>query len=115
MIPRKFWEWYGNAGHLIVSEDCKFHLATKIGNVLVSTIGEYIPHYMTKPVWIGCDRLYETMVFPTMKERCECGCGMFRVDVSDGELDFDGYNDADSANKGHLEMCYKWAHKEDTI
>ena len=42
-IPREKWEWFGNAGHLIVSQDCRFHLTTLVGPWLVSTVGQRWP------------------------------------------------------------------------
>ena len=33
----------GHAGHLIVSDKCRFHLATYVGKYVVSTVGEYWP------------------------------------------------------------------------
>ena len=106
------WEWFGNAGHLCVSDQCRFHLATKVGDYLVSTVGEYYPSHKNEndgPETIGYDRLFETMVFKA-GEPCSCGCGLPTIDGS--ELDMDGYNDAGAANKGHLAMCYKWENKE---
>ena len=138
-LPRDQWEWFGHSGHLIVGRDCRFHLCTYVGGHIVSTVGEYLPDssvretiadvrgvelegigderradYMRKIGYetIGIDRLYETMVFSVGEERCEkveCGgCGMPIVDDW-GELDFDGYNDAASASRGHLALCEKWA------
>ncbi len=37
------WRWFGHAGHFICSRDCQFHLATQVGQYLVSTVGEYWP------------------------------------------------------------------------
>lgn len=59
---------------------------------------------------IGCDRKYETMVFKTTGEVCiseDCNCGMPKVNFS--EQDFDSYNAAGDATRGHLAMCEKWA------
>jgi len=43
MVPRQEWEWFGHAAHLIVGRWCRFHLATKVGEYLVSTVGEFWP------------------------------------------------------------------------
>lgn len=40
MIPNKDWEWYGNAAHFICGQDCRFHMATKIGDYVISTVGQ---------------------------------------------------------------------------
>ena len=122
VIPKTDWKWFGNAGHLCVSQWCRFHLATQIGPWFVSTVGEYVhPRHgkgsdQAESEWlknngpgedIGCDRKYETMVFKAGKP-CECGCGM-PVPKDFTELDSNGYNDAASATKGHMAMCDKYA------
>lgn len=130
------WEWFGHSGHLIVGHLCRFHLCTKVGSYLVSTVGEYFPDapiremfakhrgielegrgdarqvdYMKKIGFeeIGADRLYETMTFKAGKpcDAPDCGCGLPKIDGH--ELDTDGYNDAGAATKGHREMCLKWS------
>jgi hypothetical protein len=35
--------WFGRAAHLIVGDKCQFHMATQVGDYLVSTVGEYWP------------------------------------------------------------------------
>lgn len=58
---------------------------------------------------IGYGRKYETMAFKAGKP-CQvkgCGCGL--PAISGEELDFLAYNDAQSATKGHLELCKKWS------
>ena len=134
------WEWFGHAGHLIVGQDCRFHLCTLVGRYLVSTVGEYLPDsnvretlagcrgitlegqgdarradWMRKVGWeqVGCDRKYETMVFEVTKARCRtatCGCGMPEV-KSWSEVDFHGCNNAGEAWRAHLRLCKKWARK----
>jgi hypothetical protein len=42
-IPQSEWRWFGSPGHFICARDCRFHLCTQIGAVLVSTVGEYFP------------------------------------------------------------------------
>lgn len=42
-IERSEWRWFGHPGHLIVGDSCRFHLATQVGEFLVSTVGEYWP------------------------------------------------------------------------
>ncbi len=44
------WKWFGHAGHLIVSHDCRFHLCTLIGEHLVSTVGEYWPSRQVREI-----------------------------------------------------------------
>lgn len=102
--PRKY---FGNAGHFIASESCRFHLTTQIGDVVVSTVGDYYPTNAEGRKTIGYRRFFETMVFRTTGP-CDCGCGMPEHDGS--EVDFAGYQTRDEANVGHEAMCEKWAH-----
>lgn len=100
--------YFGNAGHLIVGNWCRFHITTRIGDVLVSTVGEYYPRPDdAKPTTIGVNRLYETMVFRVADgSECQCGCGLPFHDGS--EIDFAAYNDPKDANAGHERMCAKY-------
>lgn len=58
-IPKESWVWMPHAGHLIVGNDCRFHLNTRVGKYIVSTVGEYNPDQEVKrihakvhdPVW----------------------------------------------------------------
>jgi hypothetical protein len=105
------WKWFGNAGHLCISNWCCFHLTTRVGEYLVSTVGEYYPPHVNEilrpkaPSDIGYKRLYETMVFKCGKV-CECGCGM--PTQAGNELAFMPYMKAGEATKGHMKMCEKY-------
>jgi hypothetical protein len=131
-VPESEWLWFGKAGHLIVGNDCRFHLCTLIGKYLISTVGEYLPDSQVREITaaskgvtlegrgdareadfmrkigyeeIGHGRRYETMVFKAGK-RCtekECGCGQPEIDGH--ELAFSGYNTAGAAAMGHMEHC----------
>lgn len=123
-IPKDQWKWFGHAAHFICGRWCRFHLATRVGKYLVSTVGMLVhPRHSggseaAEYKWlvehpngeeIGCDRFYETMVFDA-GEPCaikECTCGLPSIG-SDG-LDFLGYKTAGEAAKGHYELCRKWA------
>ena len=88
------WIWMPHAAHLIVGQDCRFHLATYVGKWIVSTVGEYLPDSNVREVlaesrgldlqgrgderrhdWmkkngyeeIGFNRKYETMVFKAQR------------------------------------------------
>lgn len=115
MIPAEKWKWFGHAAHLIVARDCMFHLSTQIGNVIVSTVGNWQPVYLRKgdampPAQpIGCDRKYETMVF-VVDGKCEDpSCGCEQPNHNGHNVDFDAYNEPGPATKGHWAMCVKWA------
>jgi hypothetical protein len=138
--PKSEWRWFGDAGHLIVGHDCRFHLCTKVGPWLISTVGKYFPDESLREITarirgiilegkgderrsdflrkigyeeIGADRLYETMVFRagTPCDAEGCHCGMPIPDEF-AELDFAGYNEAGEATRGHMDMCEKWAERE---
>lgn len=137
-IPKSEWEWFGNAGHFIVAAYCRFHLTTKVGAYLVSTVGEYFPSesvretiadsrgvklegrgdareadYMRK---IGFEALgagaetYETMVFHCGNACSEpsCGCGM-PIPEDWAELTRERYSTAGEATKGHMRICGEYA------
>ena len=115
------WEWYGSAAHFCCGRWCRFHMATKVGPWLVSTVGEYVhPRHSgasekTEAEWlkenwpgeeIGYGRKYETMVFEAGKT-CECGCGLPTIDGS--AVDFMGANTAGDARENHMALCRKYA------
>lgn len=136
MIPQSEWRWFGHAGHLIVGNDCRFHLATQIGDFLVSTVGEWLPDSQVREIHasvrgvqlegrgdareadflqkmgyieIGFGRIYETMVF-RIGDVCHapgCSCGLPKTKGS--HLEMDGYNTAGAATLGHMELCRKYA------
>jgi hypothetical protein len=114
MIGKEFvmkkdkWIWMPHAGHFICADRCKFRLNTYVGEYIVSTVGEM---YLTldgeeKLETVGCDRLYETMVFKAVKSNNQC-CP-YRI-VVEKEVDFKGYNKPEDARRGHLELCQKWS------
>lgn len=136
-MAKQDWIWMPHPGHFICASECKFFLNTKVGNYIVSTVGEFLPEEGVREIYakskgirlegrgddrrwsfikqhgyaeVGCNRLYETMVFPTVKRPKE-SCRPWDADVSEGEADFQGYNDPLLAYKGHLELCEKWDEK----
>lgn len=58
------WKWFGHAGHFICGHWCRFHLTTKVGKYLVSTVGEYWPERGSReihaqvhdPKWFAANR-----------------------------------------------------------
>jgi hypothetical protein len=50
MIERSDWKWFGHPAHLIVGQSCRFHLATKVGEYLISTVGEYWPERAVREI-----------------------------------------------------------------
>lgn len=133
LIPHSEWEWYGKSAHFIMGNDCRFHLATKVGEYMISTIGEYLPDapireilaksrgiklqgkgdarladYMKKIGYeeIGYKRKYETMIF-RCAGLCQCGCGQPTIDPED--LWFDCYDNPGESRDGHMKLCTKIA------
>jgi hypothetical protein len=59
--PCEKWEWFGNAGHFICGHMCRFHLCTKVGKYLVSTVGQMWPSRSSRechaevydPAWLA--------------------------------------------------------------
>lgn len=102
------WIWMPHAAHLCVGHDCSFHLATYVGKYIVSTVGEWRYNQQNPQDFkeIGYNRKYETMVFKAEPSKHKC-CP-YHIVVAE-EVDFAGYNTADDAYAGHLEMCEKWA------
>jgi hypothetical protein len=137
MIPESEWRWFGWARHLIVGRDCRFHLATEVGDYLISTVGDYLPDepireilakvrgvvlegtgddrradYMKKIGYeeIGCDRMYETMVFKLSQGPCGCGEGCGAREIAEWcEVDFARANTQREATDAHMELCRKYA------
>ena len=97
------WVWLPHPAHLCIANSCRFRLATKVGNYIVSTVGEWYKNNSYEK--IGGGRLYETMVFAALPSVCEA-C-RWEIDSTE-ELDFAGYNSAAAALLGHLGMCKKW-------
>lgn len=48
--PKEKWIWMPHPAHLIISASCQFHLATKIGRHIVSTVGEYWPDSQVRKI-----------------------------------------------------------------
>jgi hypothetical protein len=110
-IPESKWKWFGMAGHFICADHCLHHLATRIGNFLISTVGDYRPRRNGEQLGerekIGCDRFFETMVFKIGKGECNCGCGL--PAFASSEIDFLSANDHKSADANHRKLCRKYA------
>jgi hypothetical protein len=100
-VSRETWQWFGQAGHFVAADRCRFHLHTHVGPFCVSTVGAFFVHDDDRgPTAIGApDRTYETMVFRLDKDG--------ETDGSD--IDMSPYNDLDAANAGHIAMCERWA------
>jgi len=110
-LARQEWVWMPHPGHFIGAWECRFRLNTYVGGYIVSTVGEYRTSYNgEQDTSIGRNRLYETMVFRAVAAPTgdDDACCPWRIVVSD-EVDFEGYNDAVAAQRGHMALCEKWA------
>lgn len=81
-----------------------------VGRFTISTVGDYRPPQRDRlsakpvPIGAGADALYETYVFEG--RLADDGC----PDIKDGnEIDSKRYATASQANRGHIEMCRKYA------
>ena len=99
-------------GHFICSFDCVYHAHTHIDGYCISTIGGYMPFHKRNnetvhgiDYWeeVGHQRKFETMVFKLGKDN--------KYPESWTELDMNGYNTYEEADKGHLAMIEKWEDK----
>jgi len=86
----------------------KFRLLTKVGKVVVSTVGEFewlLPSGLKTLFPYLHGHVYETMVFKVVSnpraKQVEFSCAE--------EYDTACYDTAKDARKGHFEMCKEWA------
>jgi hypothetical protein len=109
-------KYFGYAGHFCCGHMCRFHLATQVGEYLISTVGDMHtfvhPGEKDKMQEIGYNRFFETMVFEFGKicHAVGCGCGM--PEINGNELDSNGYKTAGEAERGHTAMIKKWQRKQ---
>lgn len=108
MTPKYEWVWYGYAGHLCVGTRCAYHLCTRVGGFLISTVGHYLPKGDDKMAAIGasCHDYFETMVFPCGQRDNPSG----DPDIIDFvELECTRYAKSIDAERGHRAICEKYA------
>jgi hypothetical protein len=107
MISQAEWVWYGYAGHLIVGKRCAYHLCTRIGKYLISTVGHYLPKQNDKIETIGAGdkSFFETFVFNCDGEE-ESGDPKI---LSYEQMDSERYEKSIEAERGHRAFCLKYA------
>lgn len=108
-VPESEWRWCGYPGHFIGSFDCLFHMKTRVGPWIVSTVGDYRPNHgraeEPTPLGVGAESLYETFVFAA-RDDVECHAGM----PSDWtEVEGEQWATPQEAEAGHLAMCLRYA------
>lgn len=117
VIPIAQWEWFGVAAHFIGGRKCRFHLATRVGAWLVSTVGEYHLGLSADeaPTPLGADEasLYETYVFRAGKpcDRDECKCGLPEQDGH--EVEGVRCGTRGEAQSNHIAACVRYASKQE--
>jgi len=104
MIPKSEWVWYGFPGHFICGRRCVYHLCTRIGNRLVSTVGAFYPNGPAKPmetIGSGDKSFYETTVF-----RCDGETDDGDPNITDWDkLSCERYETSIEAECGHRKIC----------
>jgi hypothetical protein len=116
-VPQDKWEWFGTPGHFFDAHNCRFHMTTRVGLWLISTVGEYYPKSDPNLPFpgenIGYDRKYETAVFRAGRPCSSSRCHKCNLPVNDGcELEMLPANTAGDANRNHAALCKKWARKD---
>jgi len=135
-VNRRDWVHMPHAAHFVCGHKCRFHLATYVGDYIVSTVGEYVPDSEIQIMFalmrenpltergdareaeflrkfgfeeIGLGRTYETMVFPAKRREdpaAQC-CPWEIAEIT--EVEFAAYHDPVSATAGHQALCEKYA------
>jgi hypothetical protein len=135
-ITRDQWIWMPHPAHFVFGHECQFHLSTKVGKYIISTIGDWLPDYPRREIEAkirgialvgeGDDRLanymkkigykdlrfgykFETMVFPAKKHKEDTCCQWRAVILKDVEDNV--YKTSEEAFKGHYKMCDKYSKK----
>lgn len=140
IVPREKWLWMPHAGHFIMGSSCRFHLNTKVGNYIVSTVGDYWPDSQIRkihaqihdPKWLqensqlmgdywdaayfkrfGYEEIGLSRTHETMVFRAikDPKNACCPFQMTSGEKDFRSYSDGKAAREGHYQMCVKWAKK----
>jgi len=106
-IPESEWVWYGFGGHFVCRDQCAYHLCTRIGGYLISTIGYYIQHTgeAAYPLHGDPDSLYETYIFHCDGEDDEGNPNITEHSPIAQEF----YADSLNAERGHRWHCNRCA------
>jgi hypothetical protein len=112
-IPESKWIWLGYPQHFICANDCRFRMATVVGSVVVSTVGDL--HRKTadgtqeddaSEIGGGERSFYETYVF-RVDGMAPCGCCAHITDLC--EIWGRRTPDAVAAQKVHMDACRQFA------
>lgn len=103
-VEKADWYWCGYPGHFICASMCHFHLHTRVGHVIVSTVGDYHMTHDGPRESIGRDRDFETYVFLVKDTERPEG-----EPLDYNEMDARGSNDSEESERQHHAMCKKWS------
>lgn len=124
MIPHAEWRWFGDVGHFICGQWCRFHLCTQVGDYLVSTVGRYVhPRHsagseQAEREWLQKHPDGEEVGFGRFYVRLRRPSGNRRSPVptrppSAARIRIRAQSTASPpgrpSSRGHMEMCERWA------
>jgi hypothetical protein len=107
MIPSESWVWIGLPGHFIGGAKCVFHLCTVVGDIMVSTVGNYQPD--GKRLEVGWLRDYETMAWKISGWQNDYPA----IDHNEEELIMYPANSAIEARRNHMRACWEFARNQE--
>ena len=108
--PKANWKWYGYAGHFIGGSQCAYHLSTRVGKFLISTVGDYRPNgdrSSRTTIGAGKESFFETYVFDFLGETKDGDPNV----ISFTEIDGERYAESIDAERGHYRYCKKYARR----
>jgi len=115
-IPQRAWEWFGFPGHFICADRCRFRMCTKVGDYLISTVGDmWIDDYKNpgtrkrETIGAGPESFFETYVFKAGARCAEPDCGCRMPAISGMEIEGERCATAGEAQKLHMKYCNKYA------
>lgn len=111
MIDPKDWKWCGYPAHFCAARWCRYHLTTRVGEFIISTLGDYHPcseKHEQDTLGAGPEDLYETMVMPVDREE---GCSVGAGKTWEPELQ-ERFATSEAAEQRHMELCVLYAAKQ---
>lgn len=114
-VPQEDWVWCGYPLHFVGGKNCRFHLGTRIGDYIVSTVGDYHPssaHWdaPAEPIGAGADSLYETYIF-----RCAGEGTHGEGEIDPTEIEGHRFATSEEACAAHLRYCLKYAKRKQKV
>lgn len=97
------WRWYGYGVPYPLAALCNFHLCTKAGGFLISTIGDY------RPIEDKIQPLYNNLEYLSVIQEFDYEDPFGTPVVYKEELETRGYRSAIEAERGHYLLCRKYS------